>query len=49
MEDDRARRLPAGSHGIPREVVERNQRERLIAAMAEVCAERGYAAVPSPT
>jgi len=25
-------------------VVERNQRERLIAAMAEVCAERGYAA-----
>jgi AcrR family transcriptional regulator len=26
-------------------VVERNQRERLIAAMAEVCAERGYAAV----
>ncbi len=31
-------------HGIPRELVERNQRERLIAAMAEVCAERGYAA-----
>ncbi len=26
-------------------MVERNQRERLIAAMAEVCAERGYAAV----
>jgi AcrR family transcriptional regulator len=38
------RRLPAGVHGIPRDVVERNQRERLIAAMAEVCAEKGYAA-----
>jgi AcrR family transcriptional regulator len=44
-ERERARRLPGGQHGIPREVVERNQRERLIAAMAEVCAERGYAAV----
>lgn len=38
-----ARRLPPGSHGIPAEVVARNQRERLVAAMAEVCAERGYA------
>ncbi len=37
------RRLPPGPHGIPPELVERNQRERLIAAMAEVCAERGYA------
>jgi AcrR family transcriptional regulator len=37
------RRLPPGSHGIPAEVVARNQRERLVAAMAEVCAERGYA------
>jgi AcrR family transcriptional regulator len=45
MEGDRVRRLPGGQHGIPRQVVERNQRERLIAAMAEVCAERGYAAV----
>lgn len=43
-EAERIRRLPAGLHGIPRELVERNQRERLIAAMAEVCAERGYAA-----
>lgn len=40
-----SRRLPGGQHGIPRDVVERNQRERLIAGMAEVCAERGYAAV----
>jgi AcrR family transcriptional regulator len=37
------RRLPRGSHGIPADLVARNQRERLIAAMAEVCAERGYA------
>lgn len=35
--------MPPGPHGIPPELVERNQRERLIAAMAEVCAERGYA------
>ena len=37
------RRLPPGPHGLPPELVERNQRERLIAAMAEVCADRGYA------
>jgi len=37
------RRLPRGSHGIPADVVARNQRERLIAAMAEACAERSYA------
>jgi AcrR family transcriptional regulator len=37
-----ARRLPPGSHGIPADVVARNQRERLVAAMAEVCAERSY-------
>jgi AcrR family transcriptional regulator len=37
------RRLPPGPHGLPPELVERNQRERLVAAMAEVCAERGYA------
>jgi len=42
-EEDAARRLPPGSHGIPADVVARNQRERLVAAMAEVCAERGYA------
>jgi AcrR family transcriptional regulator len=36
------RRLPPGPHGLPPELVERNQRERLIAAMAEECAERGY-------
>lgn len=37
------RRLPPGSHGIPADVVARNQRERLVAAMAEECGERGYA------
>jgi len=37
------RRLPPGSHGIPADVVARNQRERMVAAMAEECAERGYA------
>jgi AcrR family transcriptional regulator len=42
-EENRVKRLPPGPHGIPPELVERNQRERLIAAMAEVCAERGYA------
>jgi AcrR family transcriptional regulator len=40
---ERTRRLPPGPHGLSPELVQRNQRERLIAAMAEVCAERGYA------
>ena len=43
MEGGASRRLPPGSHGIPADVVARNQRERLVAAMADVCAE-GYAA-----
>jgi AcrR family transcriptional regulator len=37
------RRLPAGAHGIPSDLVARNQRERLVAAVAEACAEHGYA------
>lgn len=41
--NDEMRRLPRGSHGIPADVVARNQRERLVAAMAEECAETGYA------
>jgi AcrR family transcriptional regulator len=45
LEQEPMRRLPAGSHGIPPELVARNQRERLIAAMAEVCAEKSYAEV----
>jgi AcrR family transcriptional regulator len=40
--DDGARRLPPGPRGIPADIVTRNQRERLFAAVAEVCAEKGY-------
>jgi AcrR family transcriptional regulator len=43
MAGEDARRLPPGSHGIPADVVARNQRERLVAAIAEECAETGYA------
>jgi AcrR family transcriptional regulator len=39
---DRYRRLPTGAHGLAREVVERDQRERLQAAMIELIAQRGY-------
>jgi AcrR family transcriptional regulator len=42
-ERDAVQRLPAGTHGIPADVVARNQRERLVAAVAEACAEKGYA------
>jgi AcrR family transcriptional regulator len=35
-------RLPPGRHGLPREFVARNQRERLIAGLAEAVAEHGY-------
>lgn len=40
---DAVQRLPAGAHGIPSDLVARNQSERLIAALAEACAEHGYA------
>lgn len=43
LDRGKLRRLPPGSHGIPADVIARNQRERLIAAMAEACAEVGYA------
>lgn len=36
-------RLPPGRHGLPREFVTHNQRERLIAGLAEAVAENGYA------
>jgi AcrR family transcriptional regulator len=36
-------RLPPGRHGLPREFVAHNQRERLIAGLAEAIAENGYA------
>jgi AcrR family transcriptional regulator len=35
-------RLPPGRHGLPREFVTHNQRERLIAGIAEAVAESGY-------
>jgi len=35
-------RLPPGRHGLPREFVAHNQRERLIAGLAEAIAENGY-------
>ncbi len=35
-------RLPAGRHGLPREFIEQNQRERIITAMVDAVAERGY-------
>jgi len=36
-------RLPRGRHGLPREAVAESQRGRILAAMVEVVAERGYA------
>ncbi len=35
-------RLPPGRHGLPRDFVVHNQRERLIAGLAESVAEKGY-------
>jgi AcrR family transcriptional regulator len=35
-------RLPPGRHGLPRDFVVHNQRERLIAGLAEAIAEKGY-------
>jgi AcrR family transcriptional regulator len=35
-------RLPPGRHGLPREFVVKNQRDRLAAAMIQVVAERGF-------
>lgn len=37
-------RLPRGPHGLPREEIARNQRQRLLAAMVRVCGEKGYEA-----
>jgi AcrR family transcriptional regulator len=40
--DLRSWRLPRGRHGLPRELVARSQRERLLAAVVQVTAEKGY-------
>jgi AcrR family transcriptional regulator len=37
-------KLPRGRHGLPRELVARSQRERLIAAVVRVTATKGYRA-----
>jgi Transcriptional regulator len=37
-------RLPTGRHGLPREFIEFNQRNRLLAAAVDQIAERGYLA-----
>lgn len=42
--DLRKWRLPRGRHGLPRELVTRSQRERLLAAVVRVTAEKGYEA-----
>lgn len=41
-EDLRQWRLPRGRHGLPRELVERSQRERLMAAVVKVTVRKGY-------
>jgi AcrR family transcriptional regulator len=43
-EDLRKWRLPRGRHGLPRELVERSQRERLLAAVVRVTVAKGYEA-----
>jgi AcrR family transcriptional regulator len=43
-EDLRKWRLPRGRHGLPREIVTRSQRERLLAAVVRVTAAKGYEA-----
>jgi len=42
--DLRRWRLPRGRHGLPRELVTRSQRERLLAAVVRVTAANGYEA-----
>jgi AcrR family transcriptional regulator len=41
-EDLRRWRLPRGRHGLPRELVERSQRERLLVAVVRVTVAKGY-------
>lgn len=41
-EDLRQWRLPRGRHGLPRELVERSQRERLLAAVVRATVANGY-------
>lgn len=41
---ERPWRLPRGRHGLPRELVQQSQRERLLSAMVRVSAGKGYEA-----
>lgn len=41
-EDEKLRRLPPGRHGLSREFVKQNQRERLIAGSIAAVSERGF-------
>jgi AcrR family transcriptional regulator len=41
---DEAESLPRGRHGLPREEIERSQRERLLAATVQATAAHGYEA-----
>ncbi len=41
----RPQQLPPGRHGLTRSFVERNQRERILAAVAHEASESGYAAM----
>ncbi len=43
-EDLRNWRLPRGRHGLPRELITRSQRERLLAGVVRATATKGYAA-----
>jgi AcrR family transcriptional regulator len=38
----RSSQLPGGRHGLPRSFVVRNQRDRILAAVADTVAEKGY-------
>jgi AcrR family transcriptional regulator len=40
--DNVSSRLPAGRHGLPREFIVQNQRERIVTALVDTVAERGY-------
>jgi AcrR family transcriptional regulator len=41
--EGKSRSLPRGPHKLPREIVNDHQRQRLLAAAAQVLAQRGYA------
>ena len=40
--EEQSLRLPAGRHGLPREFIVQNQHERIVTALVDTVAERGY-------